>query len=45
MKLETGAIALGGPNPKALAVSPDGNNIYVVHERKVTILSTDDGVR
>jgi YVTN family beta-propeller protein len=38
-KLETGAIASGGTNPKALAVSPDGNKLYVVHEGSVTIVS------
>ena len=38
-KLETGAIASGGTSPKALAVSPDGNKIYVVHEGSVTIVS------
>ncbi len=38
-KLETGAISSGGTNPKALAVSPDGNKLYVAHEGKVAIVS------
>ena len=38
-KLATGVIASGGTGPKALAVSPDGNKLYVVHENSVTIVS------
>ena len=38
-KLETGTIASGGTGPITLAVSPDGNKLYVVHGGSVTIVS------